>query len=191
MHARALHARGAHGVIVLARNRSGHLGRGQDEQEVPAESWRTAAHRATLSIRDMHRKAEHRAAQASCSEFAVHELAEKASSAVFRNESISMQAVRSTAATPARQATDRAVWCTSLLAARLTKAAAHQQSQTGWCLGPRPPAGGPPAGPPELLTNTAQTVRGCMEPAPGNQRKRKPWLHFAALPSAHLCRRGS
>lgn len=49
MHATALHAGGAHGVIVVARNRGGHLGRGQDEQEVPAESWRTAPHPASLS----------------------------------------------------------------------------------------------------------------------------------------------
>lgn len=85
----------------------------------------------------------------------------------------------------------RAKLCTLLLASHITKAAAHQQSQTEWCSGPRRLAGEPPADRPALLTHTAQTLRGCAEPAPSNQRSWKLRLHFAALPSPHLCRRGS
>ena len=88
------------------------------------------------------------------------------------------------------------MWCTLLLATHIiathiSKAAAHQQSQTEWCSGPRRLAGEPPADQPALLTHTAQTITGCAEPAPINQRSWIIRLHFAALPSAHLCRRGS
>ena len=62
MHATALHAEGAHGVIVFARNRSGHLGRGQDEQKVPAESWRTAPHPAKKNPQYSSRRAMPRSA---------------------------------------------------------------------------------------------------------------------------------